>query len=70
AIDLFSAGEEACAEGTTVAPPGTDAATEWYARGEGGCTDSDDNAADFTVETAGTPRNSASATVDCTCPAR
>jgi hypothetical protein len=67
-IDLLSADQAACAEGTTVPAPGTDDPTEWYARGDAGCADTDVNSADFAVATAGTPPNSASPAVACTCP--
>lgn len=68
AIDLFSADQAACAEGTTVPAPGTDDPAEWYARGGAGCADTNVNSADFTVAAIGTPPNSATPALPCTCP--
>jgi hypothetical protein len=68
AVDLFSADQTACTEGTTVPAPGTDDPAEWYARGSSGCSDAGVNSTDFTVAAIGTPPNSASVVSGtCTC---
>ena len=62
-IDLVGAGTTAsCFEGTAPAPAPSN--TTSVIRAEGGCTDTDDNAADFATS-APTPRNSLSPTNSC-----
>lgn len=68
AIDLFSAAAAGCAEGATEPAPGANEADEEYVRDGDGCTDSDDNSADFAVATASAPPSSGSPPLACTCP--
>jgi len=61
-IDFLGFGTANCFEGAATAPAGTN--TTSLTRAMGGCTDSDDNAADFTA-IAPVPRNSASTPAPC-----
>jgi uncharacterized protein len=61
-VDLCGYGLPNCSEGTGTANLSTTTAAK---RNTGGCQDSDNNAADFTVNTAATPRNTATAFNPC-----
>jgi hypothetical protein len=62
--DFVGWGTATCHEGTGAAPAHINTTTTL--RIDGGCTDTDDNKADFKAEAA-TPRNSESGTQDCSC---
>jgi hypothetical protein len=62
--DFVGWGTATCKEGTAAAPAHSN--TSATVRAGAGCTDTDDNKADFT-EGAGAPRNSSSATQACSC---
>jgi Lamin Tail Domain/Bacterial Ig-like domain len=64
-VDLLGYGSANCYEGSGAAPGGSSALS--LIRAADGCTDSDDNASDFTAA-APEPRNSASTDLLCTCP--